>query len=90
MKKTTGMTTVTGSDVDSLSKSINGAMRDLYKRVNALSDSVNPSVSGRGNMEDNNNSIRFIEDKDGLYMEVKFKNGWARLPQSLETTTKRD
>ena len=90
MNKSKGYSAITGKTVQELQRSLDSAIKDIYRRINTLSDSTSTGVPGRGKMEGDNSSIRFIEDKEGLYMEVKSKKGWARLPQSLEVTTKRD
>jgi hypothetical protein len=80
---------ITGKSAEDIGRSSDRAISDLWKKVNELSNTINPDVAGKGKLEDKDSMMRFTQEGDQYYLEIRFKDGWARIPAPMDLMNKR-
>lgn len=72
-------TPVRGDTPEAICRSIDTALRQIWKSLNEVIDAMNNIAVGTQDIESKRGGIRVTQDGNTSYLEAKLDSGWARL-----------
>ena len=83
MKSKQSAQRLSGKTVTDVKNSGDKAINELWNAINKLNDATRPSKSDGVVDTNKQTQIRLVQEGDNYFLEAKFPNGWARIPNTM-------